>query len=205
MIVKRLIDLLGATFGLVLLAPLFLLIGLCIKLDSPGPVIFRQERVGRHGKTFLIWKFRSMQVSSSPGPLVTVAADARITKVGRYIRRYKLDELPQLVNVLLGDMSLVGPRPEVAKYVALYSAEQRRKVLSVSPGITDPASILFINESEVLGRYADPESAYVHEILPKKLQIYEEYVQNRTLVGDICILLRTLLAAVIGSSMSHRR
>ena len=154
---KRLFDVLAAGVGLLLLAPLLAAIALWVRVDSPGPVFFRQQRVGRHGVPFRIHKFRTMaHAPVAAGPLLTVGADARVTRAGRFLRRTKLDELPQLVDVLQGTMSLVGPRPEVPRYVALYPPELRAVVLSVRPGITDPASLLFRDEGEVLGRAADP-------------------------------------------------
>jgi len=191
---KRLLDITVAALGLLLLSPVLLLIALAVRLESPGPALFRQRRVGLHGKEFEILKFRSMRAAAgSGGPLITVTGDRRITRVGALIRATKADELPQLWNVLRGDMSLVGPRPEVPRYVALYSAEQRRVVLSVRPGITDEASIAFADESSLLAAAADPESCYTTEILPRKLALYEKYVASRSTVGDIGIILRTLL------------
>ncbi len=190
---KRLFDLVLAGLGLIALAPVFAAIAVWIKLDSPGPVFFRQVRVGRHGKPFRIHKFRTMVSCSDPAQLqITVGDDNRITHSGRMLRRFKLDELAQLVDVVLGTMSLVGPRPEVPKYVALYPASMRDVVLSVKPGITDPASIRFRNESEILAQAADPEREYVETILPVKLRHYVQYVNTRTLVGDLGIILKTL-------------
>jgi lipopolysaccharide/colanic/teichoic acid biosynthesis glycosyltransferase len=192
---KRLFDLLMSTLGLLVLAPIMVLMALAIKWDSPGEVFFRQERVGRFGKPFRIHKFRTMhQAQSSQGLQITVGADARITRVGHVLRRSKLDELPQLIDVWLGDMSLVGPRPEVPRYVALYPDEMRRKILSVRPGITDVASIEYRDESTVLARAADPEHAYVHEVLPHKLALSARYVDNASLLGDVVLIGRTLLA-----------
>lgn len=194
---KRLFDLLASALGLLLLSPLMLAVALWIKLDSPGPVFFRQERVGRHGKPFRIHKFRSMRTENA-GAQITVGADARITRAGRWIRAAKLDELPQLWDVLRGEMSLVGPRPEVPRYVALYPAAQREIVLSVRPGITDPASIAFRNESELLAQAADPEREYVEVILPAKLAHAVRYVQQQSLAGDVGLILRTLGAVLRG-------
>src|SRR4051794_25699702 len=167
---KRLFDIVLAGFALVLLSPLLLLIALWVKLDSSGPVFFRQERVGRHGVPFRIHKFRTMTHSMVPsGPQITVGADARITQAGQFLRRSKLDELPQLIDVLLGRMSFVGPRPEVPRYVAIYPPQLRDKVLSVRPGITDIASLQFRNESELLAKASDPEREYREVVLPAKL------------------------------------
>jgi lipopolysaccharide/colanic/teichoic acid biosynthesis glycosyltransferase len=191
---KRAFDLLGAAAGLVLLAPLLLLIALWIRLDSPGPVLYRQQRVGRGGRLFTIYKFRSMQQRPVDGPQLTVGADPRVTRAGRFLRHYKLDELPQLWNVLEGSMSLVGPRPEVPRYVACYPLEQRRVVLSVAPGITDWAAIRYKDENAVLARAADPERAYVEAVLPVKLDYYVRYVKERSFWGDVRILAHTLAA-----------
>jgi lipopolysaccharide/colanic/teichoic acid biosynthesis glycosyltransferase len=193
---KRCFDLALASLGLLCLAPLFLGLALLIKWDSPGPVFFRQERVGRGGKTFRIHKFRTMFVQGESGPQLTVGADRRITRVGGWLRRYKLDELAQLLDVIHGDMSLVGPRPEVPRYVALYPPEMRTIVLSVKPGITDRASIEFVDESTVLAQAADPHDAYVTQVLPAKLAHYARYAREHTLGGDIRILLATCAALV---------
>jgi lipopolysaccharide/colanic/teichoic acid biosynthesis glycosyltransferase len=173
-------------------------IAVCIRLDSVGPVIFRQERVGLHGRRFSILKFRTMRpMAETEGPQITVGADARITRSGRVLRKYKLDELPQLVNVLRGDMSVVGPRPEVPRYVALYPASVRDVVLSVRPGITDPASVAFKDEADLLAEQVDPEAHYVKVLMPIKLAHCVEYVQNQSLLLDLAIVGRTL-AAVFG-------
>jgi lipopolysaccharide/colanic/teichoic acid biosynthesis glycosyltransferase len=190
---KRLFDLCGATVGLLVLAPLLALLALWIKLDSPGPVLFRQERVGRHGRPFRIHKLRTM-VHGPGGLPLTVGDDARITRAGRFLRRTRLDELPQLVDVLRGDMSLVGPRPEVPRYVALYPPSLRERALSVRPGLTDPASLAFIDESARLAQAADPEREYVEVILPLKLQAAAEYAERATLWTDLRVLARTLRA-----------
>ena len=190
---KRLLDVVAAALGLLLLSPLLLGIALLIKLDSPGPVFFRQVRVGRHGQTFRIFKFRTMTVAqATDAPELTVAGDARITRTGAWLRRYKLDELPQLIDVLQGTMSLVGPRPEVPRYVALYPPELRARVLSVRPGITDLASITFRNESELLARAADPEREYLQVVMPRKLALAASYADSPSLAQDLRILWRTL-------------
>lgn len=191
---KRLFDLCAAGGGLLLLSPLLVLIALWIKLDSPGPVLFRQTRVGRRGELFQILKFRTMAARGAPGRLLTVGRDSRITRAGHLLRKYKLDELPQLLNVLSGSMSLVGPRPEVPRYVACYPPAVRDLVLSVKPGITDWASILFKDENAILGQAQDPEEAYVHTILPQKLDYCLRYVRERSFWVDLRILLRTLRA-----------
>lgn len=191
---KRLFDIVAAGAGLVLLAPLLLALALWIRLDSPGPALFRQVRVGRHGVPFEIYKFRTMRRRSEEGGQLTVGQDARITRAGRFLRRSKLDELPQLLNVLQGTMSLVGPRPEVPRYVDRYPPEVRRTVLSVAPGITDWAAILYKDENAILGRAADPERAYLETILPVKLAYYQRYVHERSFWLDLRIIFRTLAA-----------
>ena len=192
---KRLFDLLLSSLGLFLLTPLFLLLAVTIKLDSKGPVFFRQQRIGRHAKPFLIYKFRSMHTrAEQTGPQLTVGADARITTVGRLLRAYKIDELAQLINVVLGDMSLVGPRPEVPKYVQYYPAALRNKILSVRPGITDLASIAYKDENRILGNSPDPERDYIETILPVKLAFYAHYVDNQSLWLDLRIIIKTLAA-----------
>jgi lipopolysaccharide/colanic/teichoic acid biosynthesis glycosyltransferase len=195
-VLKRGFDLLIATLALLLLAPLLLGVALAIKLDSPGPVFFRQERVGRGGRPFRIHKFRTMaHAPGELGPQITVGADARITRVGAFLRHSKWDELAQLIDVLRGDMSLVGPRPEVPRYVALYPAGLREQVLSVRPGITDDCSLDFRDEGALLARAADPERCYVEEILPVKLRLQARYVAHAGLGTDLRILART--AAVL--------
>lgn len=186
---KRALDIVLSFLVLVALSPLLLLIALAVVIDSGLPVFYRQERVGREFGRFFIWKFRSMRASGA-GPRITVAGDARVTRVGRFLRATKLDELPQFWNVLRGDMSLVGPRPEVEEYVKLFE-EQFRRILVVRPGITDLASITFRNEEAVLAASADPQGCYRREILPAKLALAEEYVAKRTLAMDLRILAQT--------------
>jgi lipopolysaccharide/colanic/teichoic acid biosynthesis glycosyltransferase len=191
---KRLFDVLAAAAGLLLLAPALLAIALWIRLDSPGPALFRQRRVGRHGRHFDIYKFRTMADRSDEGRQLTVRLDPRITRAGRFLRRTKLDELPQLLNVLEGTMSLVGPRPEVPRYVDRYPPAVRQTVLSVAPGITDLAAILYKDENDILGRAQDPERTYVETILPVKLEYYQRYVRERSFWLDLRIIFRTLAA-----------
>lgn len=191
---KRAFDLCASAIGVLLLAPLLLAIALWIRLDSPGPVLFRQVRVGRYGVPFDILKFRTMSAQVDPHRLLTVGIDPRITRAGHFLRKYKLDELPQLFNVLNGTMSLVGPRPEVARYVACYPSRERELVLSVKPGVTDWASILYKDENAILGQALDPEQAYIDTILPAKLEYYVRYVRERSLLVDLRIILRTLRA-----------
>lgn len=196
---KRLFDLVLSTLGLLVLAPLLLFMALAIKLDSSGPVFFRQERVGRFGKPFRIHKFRTMRHDpTGKGPQITVGADSRITRVGGFLRRTKLDELPQLIDVWLGSMSLVGPRPEVPRYVAHYPVAMREKVLSVRPGITDIASIEYRDESAVLARATDPEYAYIHEVMPHKLALAASYVDQASVWMDVRLIWRTVMAIVRG-------
>ena len=189
---KRLFDIVSSGIGLLCLAPVFVVMAIWIKLDSRGPVFYRQTRVGRYGRDFRIFKFRSMRVSSDKGRQITVGErDPRITRSGYFIRRYKIDELPQLINVFLGDMSVVGPRPEVRKYVDLYSEEQR-KVFQVRPGITDLASIKYRNENELLSQVDDPDTYYIDVIMPDKLAINLEYIRHQSFMGDIKIIFNTL-------------
>jgi len=190
---KRVFDLGIACLGLVLLAPLLLLAAAWIKLDSPGPVFFRQERVGRGGQLFRIHKLRTMQANASATGLhITAQDDARITRAGRFLRRHRIDEWPQLIDVVSGHMSLVGPRPEVPRYVALYPPQLRDQVLAVRPGITDPASLEFANEAEHLARATDPERAYIEELMPRKLARQADYARKATLTSDLAVLVRTL-------------
>lgn len=188
---KRLFDILSSILGLILLSPILLLITIAIKIDSIGPVFFRQTRVGRRNRDFRIFKFRTMRVGSDRGSLVTIGNnDSRITRIGSFLRQYKLDELPQLINVLIGDMSIVGPRPEVRHYVDYWTADQMR-VLNVRPGITDPASVKFINENELLAQASDPEQYYIHVIMQDKINIYIDYVDHHSFLGDIGIIFKT--------------
>ncbi|MBV7539621.1 sugar transferase [Acidovorax sp. sic0104] len=197
---KRLFDMVFSALALVLLAPLLVAVAVWVRLDSPGDILFRQARVGRAGQSFRIYKFRTMRPGAdAAGPAITVGADERITRAGQWLRRTKLDELPQFINVLVGDMSIVGPRPEVPRYVALYPADLRDTVLSVRPGITDLASIEFRDESTLLGRSSDPERTYVEQILPVKLRYAADYAGAHTFWGDLKIVARTA-AALWGST-----
>lgn len=191
---KRAFDLIVAIAGLLLLAPAFLVIGIWIKWDSPGPILFLQQRVGRNGKLFNIVKFRTMHSEPCTDMQLTVGRDSRITAAGHLLRRYKLDELPQLLNVVLGSMSLVGPRPEVPRYVACYPPEIRGLILSVAPGITDWAAIEYRDENTLLASARDPEKAYIEEVLPAKLKHYVRYVSERNFWNDVHIIYRTLIA-----------
>lgn len=188
---KRIFDLLASFFGLILLSPLFVLIAIWISIESPGGPFYFQERVGKHGKPFRLFKFRSMRKGSDRKGLLTVGKDPRITRSGVFIRKYKIDELPQLINVFIGNMSLVGPRPEVQKYVDLYTKEQQQ-VLSVKPGITDWASIKYKDENALLGASENPEETYIQQIMPDKLGINLDYIQNRSFRMDLMIIIQTI-------------
>ena len=193
---KRLFDIVASGFGLLVLSPLFILVAVWIKLDSDGPVFYRQVRVGRYNKDFRIFKFRSMRVGSDKGSLVTIGGrDPRVTRSGYFIRKYKIDELPQLINVFIGDMSLVGPRPEVRHYVNYWTPEQMH-VLDVRPGITDPASIKFRNENELLEKADDPEKFYIEVIMQEKIGLYLHYVKNASLGYDIKLIFQTFCAII---------
>ena len=188
---KRLFDIVASGIGLVLLGPLFLVLAIWIKMDSKGPVFYRQVRVGKNNKNFRILKFRSMHVGADKGSLVTIGGrDSRITRSGYYIRKYKFDEIPQLINVLIGDMSLVGPRPEVRYYVNYWTSEQMH-VLDVRPGITDPASIKFRNENELMEKAEAPEDYYIKVIIHEKIKLYLEYVENASFWYDIKLIFMT--------------
>ncbi|HEC66944.1 MAG TPA: sugar transferase [bacterium] len=189
---KRIFDLFFSLIGLVILSPLFLVIAMLIKLDSEGPIFFRQERVGLRGRLFNIYKFRTMAANAEKiGGQITVGQDSRITRIGRSLRRFNLDELPQLINVSKGEVSLVGPRPELPKYVELYSEEQKR-VLSVKPGMTDYASIKFNKENEILAGSSHPEDDYVRKITPQKIILNLKYINDQSLLLDFKLILRTL-------------
>jgi lipopolysaccharide/colanic/teichoic acid biosynthesis glycosyltransferase len=189
---KRIFDLTLAIPGLIVISPIWFIVALLIKVEDGGPVLFKQTRVGLNGVPFQIWKFRSMSMNSDKiGPQITIGNDSRITTIGAVIRRYKLDELPQLMNVLFGEMSFVGPRPEVLKYVSLYTAQQR-KVLELTPGLTDLASIKYRRESELLALSSDPEKTYIEEIMPEKIRINLEYLTKSSVFSDILVIFNTL-------------
>lgn len=193
---KRAFDVFASGLGLILLSPLFIILAILIKLDSPGPVFYRQVRVGRGNKDFRLFKFRSMRVGSDKKGLITVGGrDPRVTRSGYYIRKYKLDELPQLINVFIGDMSLVGPRPEVRKYVDLYTPEQMH-VLDVRPGITDLASIRYRNENELLEQAEDPEKFYRVVVMQDKLKLNLEYISKHSFWFDIKLIFSTFMAII---------
>ena len=193
---KRLFDIVASGFGLIVLSPLFLVLAIWIKCDSKGPVFYRQVRVGRGNKDFRIFKFRSMRIGADKGSLVTIGGhDPRVTRSGYFIRKFKFDELPQLINVFLGDMSLVGPRPEVRHYVDYWTPEQMH-VLDVRPGITDPASIKFRNENELMEKADDPEKYYIGVIMQEKIKLYLEYVNNNSFFYDLGLIFKTFKVIV---------
>ncbi|MBO4587480.1 MAG: sugar transferase [Bacteroidales bacterium] len=193
---KRVFDVIASGLGLIVLSPLFLILAIWIKLDSKGPVFYRQVRVGKDNKDFRIFKFRSMRVGADKGSLVTIGGhDSRITRSGYFIRKFKFDELPQLINVFVGDMSLVGPRPEVRHYVDYWTPEQMH-VLDVRPGITDPASIKFRNENELMEKAEDPEKYYIEVIMQEKIKLYLEYVKHHSFLGDIGLIFKTFWVIV---------
>jgi len=190
--IKRQFDLFFSLIGISLFLPLGALIGLIIKIEDGGPVFYIQERIGHRGKSFRMIKFRTMiRDADKMGSAITIGNDARITRVGRWLRRFKLDEFPQLFNVLKGEMSFVGPRPEVPKYVAVYN-DMEREVLNLVPGITDPASVIYRNESEILGGFQDPEKQYIEKIMPDKIRINLEYARRANIMSDIFVILQTL-------------
>ena len=194
--IKRLFDIIFSLFGLILLLPLLLIIALLIKLDSKGPVFYKQVRVGKDNADFKIFKFRTMLVNSDKNGLLTLGdRDPRVTPFGFLLRKYKLDELPQLINVFFGNMSFVGPRPEVRKYVAFYSKEDL-EILSVKPGITDYASIVFRDEAEILKASDNPEKLYIEEVMPKKIALNKAYIENINVFVDIKIIIKTILTII---------
>jgi lipopolysaccharide/colanic/teichoic acid biosynthesis glycosyltransferase len=199
MAMKRILDIVGSALGLLLLLPVLVIVAVAIKLDSPGPIFFRQERVGLRGGSFRIFKFRSMVVGAArAGTAITVRGDSRITRVGKFLRSSKVDELPQLINVLAGDMSIVGPRPEVPEFMKFYTPDQRAIILSMRPGITDYAAILFRDESSLLDRERDPIDVYRHEIMPVKFAYYERYSREICVLNDLRIILATMLLLIVG-------
>jgi|TARA_B110000967_G_scaffold207294_1_gene256259 lipopolysaccharide/colanic/teichoic acid biosynthesis glycosyltransferase len=194
---KQFFDFITSFCGLILLSPIFVLTALWIKIDSKGPIFFRQERVGFQGVPFRIHKFRTMVSGAEKiGKQISIVGDSRITTSGGFLRKYKLDELPQLIDVVVGEMSLVGPRPEVLKYIDYYSDDEKQDVLSVKPGITDNASIEFRDENDLLASSKDPESTYINEVLPKKIALYRKYVKERSFFGDIAIIFKTIFLII---------
>ncbi|MGG7058002.1 sugar transferase [Clostridium tertium] len=195
-VVKRIFDFLLSLFGIIILSPIFIIVSIAIKLDSKGRILFLQKRVGRYGKEFNIYKFRTMVTDAEKlGKQITVGKDNRITKVGAFLRKFKIDELPQLFNVLKGDMSLVGPRPEVPKYVALYNKEQR-KVLDIRPGITDMASLRYKDENDILGKVDNPEEYYINVIMKDKLNLNLEYIEKSNVFFDIYLIIKTVIKCI---------
>jgi lipopolysaccharide/colanic/teichoic acid biosynthesis glycosyltransferase len=189
---KRGFDVVSSLIGIILLLPVLLIIWIYIQLESSGGGFYRQVRVGKNGIDFRLWKFRTMQTGADKKGLLTIGGrDSRVTRIGFYLRKYKIDELPQLINVLLGDMSIVGPRPEVRKYVELYTSEQS-KVLSVKPGITDYASIEYSNENELLAQSENPEKTYIEEVLPSKLELNQKYLNEQGFLTDLRIIFHTI-------------
>lgn len=192
MLLKRMFDILMSFIGIIILLPLMIIIGIIIKLTSKGPILFKQIRVTKNSKLFQIYKFRTMRENSEGNKQITVGNDSRITGIGKILRKTKLDEIPQLFNVIKGEMSLVGPRPEVPKYVELYNDEQK-KILQVPAGITDYASIYFSNESELLGKADNPEKFYIEKIMPYKIELNQKYIENINIFTDIKIIILTIL------------
>jgi lipopolysaccharide/colanic/teichoic acid biosynthesis glycosyltransferase len=188
---KRIFDIVSSIIALVIFSPVLIIISVWIVLDSRGGIFYRQIRVGKNRKEFGLYKFRSMRPDSDKAGQITIGNDARVTKVGRFIRRFKIDEIPQLINILKGDMSVVGPRPEVPKYVNMYSEEQL-KVLTVLPGLTDFASIEYLDEQKILGAAPDPDKAYIEEVMPSKLKLNLKYIAERSFWLDIKLIFRTI-------------
>ena len=195
-IIKRILDFILSSVAIVVLCPVFIAIAIAIHLDSDGPVFFRQERIGKRGKPFRIFKFRTMHVNADKqGPSITIGSDSRITRVGAFLRKMKLDETAQVFNVFLGEMSFVGPRPEVPKYVELYSPWQKQ-VLLVRPGITDYASIAYRNESEILAKADDPESLYINFIMPEKIKLNMKYLHEISPITDAKLIIKTIVVVI---------
>lgn len=193
---KRLMDLFLSLLALILLSPFLIFISILVLFSGPGGIIYKQVRVGKDEKHFKLWKFRSMIPNADKkGQLTVGGRDPRITRIGYFLRKYKLDELPQLVNILKGDMSIIGPRPEVPKYVAMYSTDQKR-VLSVRPGLSDYASLEYINENEVLEKYDDPEKGYIEEVMPKKLELNLRYIADQSVKTDLLLMWRTFVRII---------
>lgn len=193
---KRLFDIVVSGIGLIVLFPLFIVIAVWIKSDSKGEIFFRQTRVGLHGRLFKIHKFRTMTVNSEQKGGLTIGNDMRVTKAGKFLRKYKLDELAQLIDVFIGKMSLVGPRPEIPEFMNLYSEYEYQQILSVKPGITDRASIEMVDENEVLSKYENPRQAYIDIIMPMKAKYYLEYVNNQSFITDVKLIIMTILKII---------
>lgn len=194
--IKRIFDFIVSLFGVIIISPILLIVAIAIKIDSKGDVLFLQKRVGRKGRPFYIYKFRTMVTDAEKlGKQITVGKDNRITKVGDFLRKYKIDELPQLINVVKGDMSLVGPRPEVPRYVELYT-EEERKVLDIRPGITDLASLRYKDENEILGKVENPEEYYINVIMKDKLKLNLEYIEKSNIIFDISLIFKTIIKCI---------
>ena len=194
--IKRIFDFVASLIGIIIISPILTIVAICIKLDSKGKVLFLQKRVWKNGKPFNIYKFRTMVSDAEKlGKQITIGKDSRITRVGAFLRKYKIDELPQLFNVLKGDMSLVGPRPEVPKYVDLYT-EEERKVLEVRPGITDLASLRYSDENEILGKVENPEEYYINVIMKDKLKLNLEYIEKSNIIFDIYLIIKTIIKCI---------
>ncbi|MBQ7490567.1 MAG: sugar transferase [Bacteroidales bacterium] len=192
--VKRIFDIIAALAGLLVLSPLIILLCIIIPLDSKGSPFFCQKRVGRHNRDFSLYKFRTMRKDSDKAGLLTVGGkDSRITRIGYWLRKFKIDEIPQLINILKGEMSVVGPRPEVRKYVNMYTPHQMQ-VLEVRPGLTDLASIKYVNENEILGQSSDPEKTYIEKIMPEKIELNLQYIENQSIIYDIELIFKTFAA-----------
>jgi lipopolysaccharide/colanic/teichoic acid biosynthesis glycosyltransferase len=194
-VVKRLLDILSSLMVLIVLLPFLLVIAILILSDSKGGIFYKQERIGKNQKPFYLYKFRSMRPESDKGSKITIGSDPRITKIGAFIRQFKIDELPQLINIVKGEMSVVGPRPEVKQYVQLYTEKQLR-VLTVKPGLTDFASIQFFNEQEILGKAEDPQKKYIEEVMPQKLELNLHYIEQASFKTDVTVIFRTLLKII---------
>jgi len=201
---KRIFDVFVSFMSIVVLSPILIIVAIIIKLNSKGPILYKQLRIGLNGKPFYIYKFRTMEMNADKnGPLITSASDLRITRVGRFLRKTKLDEMSQLFNVLKGEMGIVGPRPEVPKYVKLYTDEQER-VLTIKPGMTDPATVYFRNEEKLLANADDKESFYINEIMPTKLKLYLQYVDNMSVIYDIKLIFLEFFAIILPEAIFSR-
>ena len=194
--IKRIFDIIAAFVGVVVLSPLIILLCIIIPIDSKGSPFYSQKRVGRNNKDFNLYKFRTMRIGADKGGLLTVGGkDSRITRIGYWLRKFKIDEIPQLFNILKGEMSVVGPRPEVRKYVDMYTPRQMQ-VLNVRPGLTDLASIKYVNENEILGQSSDPEKTYIEKIMPEKIELNLQYIEKQSFLYDLKLIFKTLSAIV---------
>jgi lipopolysaccharide/colanic/teichoic acid biosynthesis glycosyltransferase len=201
-LVKRVFDFIVSALGIVIFSPLLILTALLVKVDSPGPIFFKQQRMGKEFRPFWIYKFRTMRKSLEQGPNITIGNDPRITRIGRLLRQTKIDELPQLINILRGEMSFVGPRPEVPQYVQLYRKEYQQ-ILTVRPGLTDLASLKYRDEAALLANAENPEEEYVRRILPDKIKLARDYIQRASFFYDLRLILETILRLVLGRMFQH--